>query len=147
MKLKMTKVLLLNGPNLDIMGKRPSGHYGTATLEKLCEEATKVSKKLGIELSCYQSNHEGNLIEKIHESSGLYKGIIINAGAYTHTSVAIRDALEAYSGKVIEVHLSNIYAREEFRHKSFISPLADAVICGLKEQSYNVALHALSKLI
>ena len=140
-------VLVLNGPNLNMLGVREPSIYGTATLadvEALCQ-ATAAS--LGLSVVCRQSNHEGELIAWIQEAREAYAAIILNAGAYTHTSVALLDALTLTDRPVIEVHISNIHAREEFRHHSFISKIAKAVICGCGIDGYAYAMQTAAKLI
>ena len=140
-------ILILNGPNLNLLGTREPGLYGAATLadiERTCHEKAKTLK-----LSCtwLQSNTEGDLIEWIQQAPKTHKAIIINAGAYTHTSVAIRDALLAAALPVIEVHISNIFKREAFRHHSYISDVATGLICGLGTQGYALALEAVGTLL
>jgi 3-dehydroquinate dehydratase-2 len=140
-------VFILNGPNLNLLGKREPAVYGSGTLadiEKLCAAR---GKELGIGIDFRQDNREGILVDWIQEAGEKAAGIILNAGGYTHTSVAIHDALRASGLPVIEVHLSNIFAREEFRHHSFVSPVAKGVICGLGPQGYTLALDALAAII
>jgi len=140
-------VLVLNGPNLNMLGVREPETYGRqslADLEKLCQET---GKQLGLQVECRQSNIEGELVTLIQESRHHHKGIVINAGAYSHTSVAILDALQAVKLPTIEVHISNIYSREPFRHQSLISQTVKGVICGLGLDGYTYALQALAKLI
>jgi 3-dehydroquinate dehydratase-2 len=140
-------VFILNGPNLNLLGKREPAVYGSGTLadiEKLCAAR---GKELGIGVDFRQDNREGILVDWIQEAGEKAAGIILNAGGYTHTSVAIHDALRASGLPVIEVHLSNIFAREEFRHHSFVSPVAKCVICGLGPQGYTLALDALAAII
>ncbi|MBV6632368.1 MAG: type II 3-dehydroquinate dehydratase [Alphaproteobacteria bacterium] len=140
-------VLILNGPNLNLLGTREPEIYGRETLadvEKRCEaQATS----LGLAIDFRQSNDEGALVDAIQEARGKHAGIILNAGAYTHTSVAIHDALKAVEIPVIEVHLSNPYTREAFRHTSYVAPAATGSICGLGAQGYELALTALVQLI
>ncbi len=139
----MTKILIINGPNLNLLGTRQTDIYGTDTLDdvvKLCQKT--VSE---IKIDHLQSNHEGVLIDKIHEARGTYDGIIINAGAFSHTSIAIFDALNAYEGYVIEMHISNIYNRESFRHHSYISKRANGVIAGLGASGYIFAAQKMSE--
>jgi 3-dehydroquinate dehydratase-2 len=138
------RILCLNGPNLNRLGKREKDAYGTFTLAELETELAQFADDQGFELSCRQSNHEGELIDWIHEAGdeGL-TGIVLNAGAYTHTSVAIRDAIASVQVPVIEVHISNVYKREEFRHYSYIAPVAAGQIAGLGKDVYKLALHAL----
>ncbi len=138
----MKKIGLLNGPNLDRLGKREPDIYGSKTLEQIVEETGTLGKQLGCEVLAYQSNHEGALIDKIHEwSDAGFSGLIINPGGFTHTSVALRDAVIASELPTIEVHLSNIHAREDFRHKSLISGIVQGVIAGMGPQGYRHALH------
>tara|TARA_B100000035_G_scaffold171925_1_gene146708 strand:+ start:542 stop:958 length:417 start_codon:yes stop_codon:yes gene_type:complete len=136
----MKKIIIINGPNLNLLGKREPEVYGTESFEKFI-------KSLKVEFSCFnieyfQSNIEGELIDKLHEIGFTYDGIILNAAAYTHTSVGIGDAVKAISTPVIEVHISNTYSREEFRHNSFISANAKGVILGFGYQSYRLALQS-----
>lgn len=132
------KILIVNGPNLNLLGKREPSVYGTKTFEDYFIELK--SKFPDLELSYFQSNVEGELINKIHEVGFSYDGIVLNAGAYTHTSVALRDAISGIETPVIEVHISNTHQREEFRHKSFISPVCKGVILGFGLDSYRLAL-------
>ncbi len=143
----MSPVLVLNGPNLNMLGKRQPEIYGRETLADI-EAACRVEAKgLDLALDFFQSNHEGALVDRIQQAREANSGIIINAGAYTHTSVALLDALNAAEKPVIEVHLSNIYKREEFRHHSYISPVAVGVICGFGSQGYLLALRAMARLV
>jgi len=140
-------ILVLTGPNLNMLGVREPEVYGHATLgdaEALCK---KTASELGLAIECRQSNHEGELVTWIQQSRDTHHGIVINAGAYTHTSIAILDALKICELPVIEVHISNIFAREEFRHHSFISPIAKGVICGLGIDGYAYAVRALASLV
>jgi 3-dehydroquinate dehydratase-2 len=138
------KVLCLNGPNLNRLGKREKDAYGTFTLEELEAELLGFSADHGINLMCMQSNHEGELIDWIQlAAEDGTEGIVLNAGAYTHTSVAIRDAIASIQIPVIEVHISNVYKREEFRHHSYIAPVAAGQIAGFGQDVYKLALHAL----
>jgi 3-dehydroquinate dehydratase-2 len=140
------KILVINGPNLNMLGSRDENQYGSLTLKEIEQLISQEAKKLNINVSFFQSNDEGKIISKIQQSKN-YDGIIINAGAYTHTSIAIRDALEIFGKPVIEVHLSNIFAREPFRHNSYISGVANGVIAGFKEFSYILALKAISQIL
>lgn len=137
------KFLVLNGPNLNLLGSREPGVYGSLTLADINESLELVGSSLGVALSFFQSNHEGEIIDAIHSARGNYQGVVINAGAYTHTSVAIRDAIAAVDIPTVEVHLSNIYQREEFRHNSFIAPVVIGQISGFGHYSYTLGLHAL----
>lgn len=143
----MKKVLIINGPNLNLLHKRNHAIYGNISLDKIKQQCQVLSEEIGIELSFEQSNSESVIVEMIHNSLGVVDGIIINAAGYTHTSVGIRDALEMFNGAKIELHISNIFKREEFRHHSFLSPVVDAVISGLGSSGYQVALLAMPKLI
>ncbi len=137
------KALLINGPNLNMLGQREESVYGSTTLNEIEKSCVQHAKSLNIALDCYQSNHEGDIIETIHQAKENYEAILINAGAFTHTSVAIHDALRIFEGKIVEIHMSNTYARESFRHKSFISPVATGILCGFGERTYLLALDAL----
>ena len=145
-KRKNKKVLVIHGPNLNLLGKREVSIYGKTTLEKLNTLLKKEAKKLNLSLETFQSNSEGEIVNKINSSLGKVDFIIINPAAYTHTSVAIRDALLSVEIPTIEVHLSNIFAREEFRKKSLISDVAKGVISGLGIHSYLLALKAVKTL-
>ena len=143
----MNKIIILNGPNLNLLGEREKNQYGSFTLkdiEKICNE---FADKNSINLSMFQSNIEGELVEKIQNSRNEQQGLIINAGGYTHTSVAIHDALKILKIPIIELHISNIYNREEFRHKSLISKLAKGIICGFGADGYIMALNAMIKYL
>jgi 3-dehydroquinate dehydratase-2 len=143
MPVKANKVLILNGPNLNMLGVREPAIYGKTTLKDIEADCKKTAKTLGLEIAFKQSNDEGTIVSEIQKSKGKFDYIILNAAAYTHTSIAIHDAIKASGVKVLEVHLSNIYKREEFRHKSYISPLAEGVICGFGKNSYTLALNAI----
>lgn len=132
------KILIVNGPNLNLLGKREPDVYGNTSFESYFSHLQNINK--GCELSYFQSNHEGALIDKLHEVGFSYDGIILNAGAYTHTSIALHDAIKAITTPVIEVHISNIYTREEFRHKSMIVPACKGSIAGLGLLSYELAV-------
>ena len=136
-------VLLINGPNLNLVGKREPTIYGSQTLEDIQEELLTLASELGTKLRFFQSNSEGEMIDCIHNSAGSIDGILINAGAYTHTSIALRDALLGVAIPYVEVHLSNIYSREEFRHKSFLSDKALGLVCGFGANSYQLALQGM----
>lgn len=137
------KLLVINGPNLNMLGIREPEKYGKTTLAELEKELHTYSFELGINLETYQSNCEGEIIDKIQQALTTFDGIIINPGGYTHTSVAIRDAISAVNLPCIEVHLTNIYAREEFRHKSLITPVCIGQIAGLGENGYKLGMKAL----
>jgi len=132
------KIIIINGPNLNLLGKREPGIYGNITFEEFYKELQNKYPK--VELDYFQSNIEGEIIDKIQESGFSYNGIILNAAAYTHTSIGIGDAIKAIQTPVIEVHISNVYQRETFRHQSYISPNAKGVIAGFGMQSYELAL-------
>lgn len=140
------KVLVLNGPNLNMLGLRQPEIYGTMTLGELDKICADAAEAVGWEADCRQSNMEGDLVTWIQEARTAFDGIVLNAGAYTHTSVALQDAIAAAETPTIEVHLSNIYKREEFRHHSFIAPVATGSICGLGAQGYILAIEALARL-
>jgi 3-dehydroquinate dehydratase-2 len=139
------RVLVLNGPNLNMLGIREPATYGSQTLADIEALCMSEGEALGIEVEARQSNHEGELVTWIQQALGAFGGIVINPGAYSHTSVAIHDALRAVGLPVIEVHLSNIYTRESFRHHSYVSPVATGVICGLGATGYRLALGALAE--
>ncbi len=143
----MTSILILNGPNLNLLGQRQPEIYGATTLddiERLCVEKAGV---LGIDIEFAQSNDEGAMIDMIHNARGRHGGIILNAGAYTHTSVALMDAVSSVELPVIELHLSNIHAREDFRHTSYIAKVALGVICGFGASGYPMAIEALHEAL
>jgi 3-dehydroquinate dehydratase-2 len=139
------RVLVLNGPNLNMLGTREPATYGSQTLDDIEGLCRAEADKLALAVDFRQSNHEGELVTWIQQALGSFDAIVVNAGAYSHTSVAIHDALRAVGLPVIEVHLSNIYAREPFRHHSHISAVATGVICGLGAAGYRLALHALAE--
>ncbi len=136
-------ILVLHGPNLNLLGQREPGIYGSVTLEEINSQLEAEGKKLQAKVSAVQSNHEGVLVDAIHAAREEHQGILINAGAYTHTSVALRDAIAAVKIPTVEVHLSNIYQREAFRHHSYIAPAAIGQISGFGAQSYQLGLQAL----
>ncbi len=144
---KAPRVLILNGPNLNMLGTREPEHYGTTTLAHIDAACHRRAKSLGLGLDCRQSNGEGELVDWIQEARGSAEGLVLNPGAYTHTSVAIPDALSAVGLPVIEVHLTNIHAREKFRHHSYVSKVAQGVICGFGPQSYLLALDAMAAML
>ena len=137
------KILVMHGPNLNLLGTREPSIYGNITINEINSAISAFALKMGIEVSIVQSNSEGELIERIHAAIGLYDGILINPAAYTHTSIAIRDALSAAALPVVEVHLSNIHSREEFRSRSFIAPIAVGQISGFGPDSYLLGLRAI----
>ena len=141
------RVLVVHGPNLNLLGSREPEIYGTTTLDEINASLTAQAKESAAELEFFQSNHEGALIDRIQEAPAFADGILINPGGLTHTSVALRDALFATSLPVVEVHLSNVHAREEFRHQSFISGIARAVVVGFGAHGYSLALEGLLHLL
>ena len=143
----MRNILVLHGPNLNLLGNRDPEHYGDQTLEQINLALAEKADKLGLYVDCFQSNHEGELIDTIQQAHSRYQGILFNPAAFTHYSYALRDVLEAVKIPVIEVHLSNIYQREAFRQHSVISPIAAGVICGLGLNSYLLGLDALAAIL
>ncbi len=141
------RVLVINGPNLNRLGVREPGVYGSNTLTDLEKELLTFGEKLNCEVTCFQSNHEGDLIDAIHEADEQYDGIVINPGAFTHYSYAIRDAIASISVPVIEVHISNVHAREEFRHTSVTAPVTAGQIIGLGFKGYELAILAIKDKI
>jgi 3-dehydroquinate dehydratase-2 len=136
-----TDIIVINGPNLNLLGSREPEIYGRETLKEIESRLTQTARELGVSLECHQTNHEGHFVETIHLAKRLNsRFLILNAAAYTHTSVAIRDALSSVQIPYIEVHLSNVYRREAFRHHSYLSEKAEAVICGLGSKGYDAAL-------
>lgn len=140
----MKKILIMNGPNLNLLGVREPGVYGGDTLETICAEIAAHAKTRSIECDFFQSNSEGGLLDRLHAARGVYDGVVLNAGAYTHYSIALRDAIAAVSLPVVEVHLSNVHAREEFRHTSVIAPVCVGGIYGFGKRSYLLAVDALA---
>ena len=140
------KILVIHGPNLNILGKREKDIYGNISLDSINKKLKAMARKEGAEVEALQSNYEGKLVETIQKAAGKYNALIINPAAFTHTSVAIRDAVIATGIPTIEVHLSNIYRREEFRHKSFLAPVAVGQISGFGENSYYLAMRAALEL-
>ena len=143
----MKKILIINGPNLNLLGNREKNFYGETTLENIESLCLQHCKENEISCEFFQSNHEGDLIEKIHSVEKDFDGIIINPAAFTHTSIALLDALRATSKPKLEIHISNIYAREDYRRKSITSEAVHGVICGFGEYSYILAIDAIKKLI
>ena len=137
------KILLINGANLNMLGAREPEKYGSTTLKDIETTVINRGKELGAEVEAWQSNHEGEIVDKIQAAKGNYDGILINAGGYTHTSVVIRDAISAVQIPTVEIHMTNIHAREEFRHTSLLSGVCVAQVVGFKEQSYILALEGL----
>ena len=143
----MKKIIILNGPNLNLLGEREKNQYGNVTLEDIKNNCIEYAVKNEIKLSFYQSNIEGELVNQIQKSRNDQNGLIINAGGYTHTSVAIHDALKILKIPIIELHISNIYNREEFRHKSLISKVAKGVICGFGADGYMMSIKAMRNFL
>ena len=143
----MRKILFINGPNLNLLGKRERDIYGNKNMGEIMSNVLCEAEKLGIHVEFMQSNHEGEIIDEIHKAKDGYDVIIINAGAYTHYSIAIRDAIKAVELPVIEIHMSNIYAREDFRSKSVIAPVCIGQISGFGADSYLIALYAANRLV
>ena len=141
------KIIIINGPNINLLGEREQSQYGSITFEKLKENCLKKSKELGLVVEFTQSNIEGELVNIIQDSRKKFDGIIINAAAFTHTSVAIRDALSVFKKPIIEIHISNIYKREEFRKKSLLSDIVTGGIFGLGEDGYILAIISMQKLL
>ena len=141
------KIIIINGPNLNLLGEREQSQYGSTTFDQLKENCLKESNKIGIELEFAQSNIEGELVNLIQDSRKKYDGMIINAAGFTHTSVAIRDALDLFKKPIIELHISNIYRREEFRHKSLISDVVTGGIFGLGVEGYILAIISIEKIL
>lgn len=142
----MKNVLILNGPNLNLLGTREKNVYGTQSYDSLCEYISSHAKKIGISVSFFQSNSEGELVDSLHSCIGKTDAVVFNAGAYTHTSYALRDAIASIGIPVIEVHISNIYAREDFRHNSVIAPVCHGQISGFGFASYLLALKAIAEM-
>ena len=141
------KIIIINGPNLNLLGEREQSQYGSTTFKQLKEICIKKSNEIGIELEFAQSNIEGELVDLIQDARKKYDGMIINAAGFTHTSVAIRDALDLFKKPIIELHISNIYKREEFRHKSLISDIATGGIFGLGVEGYILAIISIEKIL
>ncbi|MBM3180916.1 MAG: type II 3-dehydroquinate dehydratase [Chloroflexi bacterium] len=141
------KILILHGPNLNLLGTREPEVYGSMTLDDINKKMIELGKELGVEIKCIQSNHEGALIDALHDARMWANGVVFNPGGYTHISVALRDAISAIQIPVIEVHLSNVYAREEFRHVSMISAVCKGKVVGFGWRSYELGLHGLIDII
>lgn len=144
---KIPRILVIHGPNLNMLGRREPSWYGRATLDDINTEIKQTAQDCGMQAEAFQSNHEGELVEKIHEAMDGYAAVIINPAAYTHTSVAIRDALVMLDIPIIEVHLSNIYRREPFRHKSWIADVVTARVAGFGKEGYMMAVRALANMV
>ena len=145
--MKKNKILLINGPNLNLLGTRETELYGTFTLADIESDSKFNAKKLELNLDCFQSNNESEIISRIQIANESYKGILINAGAFTHTSIAIRDALTSFKGAKVEVHMSNVYKREKFRHISLLSDICDGSIVGFGKYSYLLGIRAIYNII
>lgn len=143
----MKPIFVINGPNLNLLGLRQPEIYGAETLDDVIAGLEALAAELGLPLAAHQSNHEGEIVDLIHRARGAAAGIIINPGAYSHTSIAILDALNAYEGPVLEVHISNIHKRESFRHHSFVSARADGVIAGFGTMGYALALRRMAAVL
>jgi 3-dehydroquinate dehydratase-2 len=141
------KIIIINGPNLNLLGEREQSQYGSITFENLKEKCLKKANELKVDMEFYQSNVEGDIVNKIQDARNEFDGMIINAAGYTHTSVAIRDSLDIFKKPIIELHISNIYKREEFRHKSLISNVVNGGIFGLGSEGYILAIISLEKMI
>ena len=145
--MKKNNILLINGPNLNLLGTRETELYGTFTLAEIESDSKFNAKKLELNLDCFQSNNESEIISRIQIANETYKGILINAGAFTHTSIAIRDALISFKGAKVEVHMSNVYKREKFRHISLLSDICDGSIVGFGKHSYLLGIRAIYNII
>jgi len=143
----VNNIIIINGPNLNLLGEREQSQYGKITFGDLKSICLEHSKKIGIKLEFFQSNLEGEIVTKIQDARKEYDGIVINAAGYTHTSVSIRDALDIFKKPIIELHISNIYKREEFRQKSLISNIVTGIICGLGSNGYILAINAMHELL
>ena len=141
------KIIIINGPNLNLLGEREQSQYGKITFKDLKKICLDHSKKIGIKLDFFQSNIEGEIVTKIQDARKEYDGIIVNAAGYTHTSVSIRDSLDVFKKPIIELHISNIYKREEFRQKSLISDIVTGIICGLGSNGYILAINAMHDIL
>ena len=141
------RVVIINGPNLNLLGRREPDIYGSETIDDIARRCRNAGEEAGLDVISRQSNHEGQIVDWIHEAIGTADAIVINAGAYTHTSVAIHDALRAYDGYVVELHISNPHLRESFRHVSYVAPVADAVVAGLGIVAYELVMPIVSSLL
>ena len=141
------KIIIINGPNLNLLGEREQSQYGSTTFDQLKKNCSKKAQEIGLDVEFAQSNVEGELVNIIQDARKKFDGMIINAAAFTHTSVAIRDALDLFKKPIIELHLSNIYKREEFRHKSMISSVVTGIICGLGINGYILAINSMQELL
>ena len=141
------KIIIINGPNLNLLGEREQSQYGSTTFKQLKENCTKKGQEIGVDIEFVQSNIEGELVNIIQDARKIYDGIIINAAGYSHTSVAIRDALSIFKKPIIEIHISNIYKREDFRHKSLISAVVTGIICGLGINGYILAINSMHEIL
>ena len=144
---KLNNILVINGPNLNLLGEREPSIYGDKKLEDIEKNLIELGTKNLYDIDCVQSNYEGKLIEIIQNASRSHSGIIINAGGYSHTSIALMDALKSFNKPIIEVHMSNIYRRENFRHESYISKVANGCICGFGDLGYELAVYSIIKLL
>ena len=140
-------IIIINGPNLNLLGEREQSQYGSITFDELKKNCSNKAKELGVNIDFTQSNIEGEIVTSIQDARNKYDGIIINAAVFTHTSVSIRDALSIFKKPIVELHISNIYKREEFRHKSLLSDIATGVICGMGANGYNLAINAMHDLL
>ena len=140
-------IIIINGPNLNLLGEREQSQYGSITFDELKKNCSNKAKELGVNIDFIQSNIEGEIVTSIQDARNKYDGIIINAAGFTHTSVSIRDALSIFKKPIIELHISNIYKREEFRHKSLLSDIATGVICGMGANGYILAINAMHDLL
>ena len=140
-------IIIINGPNLNLLGEREQSQYGSITFDELKKNCSNKAKELGVNIDFIQSNIEGEIVTSIQDARNKYDGIIINAAGFTHTSVSIRDALSIFKKPIIELHISNIYKREEFRHKSLLSDIATGVICGMGANGYILAINAMHYLL
>ena len=140
-------IIIINGPNLNLLGEREQSQYGSITFDELKKNCSNKAKELGINIDFIQSNIEGEIVTSIQDARNKYDGIIINAAGFTHTSVSIRDALRIFKKPIIELHISNIYKREEFRHKSLLSDISTGVICGMGANGYILAINAMHDLL